>query len=200
MPSLSRPSSCQGLTDRSSPQRPSLALDSSTTPSQSNDLTPSTTESQQSPASNHVNYEALEQPVVSAQDPNGPYNIQCETNQCDQELPTGFQLRQNHQQSKELISYSAHRATVVASALEAPHLEGSAGNLGPQFQLPIQIKVPDTAQSIWFAMNGDIDGLKYLFRQGLASPRDVSYSRGFSLVRVGLTTPSPPRSKYAGRC
>ncbi|KAI9848061.1 MAG: hypothetical protein M1837_001163 [Sclerophora amabilis] len=77
-------------------------------------------------------------------------------------------------------------------ALEAPHLGASAGsvisqplrhvsNPGPQLQIPTQMRVPDTAQSIWFAMKGDIDGLKYLFSQGLASPRDVSNSRGFSL-------------------
>jgi hypothetical protein len=88
--------------------------------------------------------------------------------------------------------YSTQHATVDISALVAPHLGGSAGNPGPQLQLPTQMKVPDTAQSIQFAMEGNIDGLKSLFSQGLASPRDVSNSRGFSLMRVGLTTPSPP--------
>ncbi|KAL8912015.1 MAG: hypothetical protein Q9171_002928 [Xanthocarpia ochracea] len=75
-------------------------------------------------------------------------------------------------------------------------------NLGPQRQFPTQVKVSDTAQSISFAMKGDIDGLKYLFSQGLASPRDVSSSRGFNLVSVGLTTPSALNlfSKTAEKC
>ena len=90
-----------------------------------------------------------------------------------------------------------------ADTLQYESLVGSAGNvvsqpprhvsnLGPQRQFPTQMKVSDTAQSISFAMKGDIDGLKYLFSQGLASPRDVSSSRGFSLVSVGLTTPFCP--------
>ena len=57
---------------------------------------------------------------------------------------------------------------------------------GLQLQLATQWKVPDTAQSIAFALKGDIDGLKYLFSRGLASPSDVSDSRGFSLIRVGI--------------
>lgn len=144
------------------------------------------------PASNYINYEAFEQPVASPQDPNQSYNIQPETNQSDQELSTGLQLRQRHQQNEELVPYSTQHATVDTSALEAPYFGGSASNLGPQLQLPTETKVPDTAQSIQFAVKGNIDGLKHLFSQGLASPRDVSSSRGFSLVRVGLTTPSHP--------
>ncbi len=57
---------------------------------------------------------------------------------------------------------------------------------GPQFQLSTTRRVPDSAQSITFAMQGNIDGLKYLFSQGSASPRDVSNSRGYSLIRVRL--------------
>lgn len=70
---------------------------------------------------------------------------------------------------------------------------------GPQRQLPPHTKVPDTAKSISFAINGDIDGLRYLFTEGFASPRDVSNSRGFSLMRVGHFTPcSLPKS--TGKC
>lgn len=68
----------------------------------------------------------------------------------------------------------------------------NVSNPGPQRQFPTRMKVSDTAQSILFAMKGDIDGLKYLFSQGFASPRDVSDSRGFSLISVGLTAPFPP--------
>ncbi len=60
---------------------------------------------------------------------------------------------------------------------------------GPQLQLAMRWTVPDTAQSIAFALKGDIDGLKDLFSRGLASPSDVSVSRGFSLMRVGFITP-----------
>lgn len=62
-------------------------------------------------------------------------------------------------------------------------------NPRPQLQLPIESRVPDTAQSIWLAMKGNIDGLKYMFSQRLASPRDVSSTRGFSLLDVCFTTP-----------
>lgn len=59
---------------------------------------------------------------------------------------------------------------------------------GPQFQLSTTRRVPDDSQSIAFAMQGNIDGLKYLFSQGLINPRDVSDSRGFTLVRVSLVS------------
>jgi hypothetical protein len=57
---------------------------------------------------------------------------------------------------------------------------------GPQLQLATIRRIPDSSQSITFAMKGDIEGLKYLFSQGLALPTDVSDSRGFSLVRVSF--------------
>ncbi|PGG98599.1 hypothetical protein AJ80_09508 [Polytolypa hystricis UAMH7299] len=43
-----------------------------------------------------------------------------------------------------------------------------------------------SAQCVNFALNGDVEGLKYLFRSGLASPRDVSSTRGCSLIRWAL--------------
>ena len=55
---------------------------------------------------------------------------------------------------------------------------------GPQMQLTTLRRVPDTANCISFAMTGDIDGMKALFIQGLASPQDVSITRGYSLARV----------------
>lgn len=57
---------------------------------------------------------------------------------------------------------------------------------GPQLQLATARRVPDASQSITFAMKGNIEGLQYLFSQGLASPRDVSDSRAYSLVRVSF--------------
>ncbi|KAL8730166.1 MAG: hypothetical protein Q9166_004249 [cf. Caloplaca sp. 2 TL-2023] len=47
-------------------------------------------------------------------------------------------------------------------------------NLGPRFDLSTLRRVPDSAQCITFALNGNIDGLKDLFKRGLASPRDDS--------------------------
>lgn len=57
---------------------------------------------------------------------------------------------------------------------------------GPQCHLSTPRRIPDDSQSIAFAIQGNIDGLKYLFSQGLVGPRDVSDSRGFTLMRVRL--------------
>lgn len=59
-------------------------------------------------------------------------------------------------------------------------------NAGPSLQLETLRRIPDSAQCVDFAVNGNIDGLKYLFRRGLASPRDVSTSRGYTLLRWAL--------------
>ncbi|KAJ3551789.1 hypothetical protein NPX13_g11275 [Xylaria arbuscula] len=56
---------------------------------------------------------------------------------------------------------------------------------GPSFQLKTLRRVPDTSEAVTFAMNGNIEGLKSLFVRGLASPVDVSDTRGYSLLRVG---------------
>lgn len=57
-------------------------------------------------------------------------------------------------------------------------------HLGPQFYLSTLRRVPDNAHAVAFALGGNIDGLKDLFRRGLASPKDVSETRGYSLLRV----------------
>ncbi|KAM7215308.1 ankyrin [Rhypophila decipiens] len=59
-------------------------------------------------------------------------------------------------------------------------------NVGPQLQLATLRRVPDTALSVAYARQGNIDGLRFLFHDGLASPRDISDSRGFSLIRWAL--------------
>ncbi|KAL9101172.1 MAG: hypothetical protein Q9163_003550 [Psora crenata] len=59
-------------------------------------------------------------------------------------------------------------------------------NVGPHFELSSLRRVPDSAQCVNFALNGDIDGLKDLFRRGLASPRDVSTTRGYSVLRWAM--------------
>ena len=58
-------------------------------------------------------------------------------------------------------------------------------NFGPQFQLKTLRRVPDTAPCVNFALEGNIEALKDLFVRGLASPQDVSSTRGYSLLRVG---------------
>ena len=57
-------------------------------------------------------------------------------------------------------------------------------SLGPHLQMSTLRRVPDDAQSVEYALAGNIPGLKHLFKQGLASPRDVSATRGYSLLRV----------------
>ncbi|DAA74392.1 TPA_exp: Ankyrin repeat protein [Trichophyton benhamiae CBS 112371] len=63
---------------------------------------------------------------------------------------------------------------------------GYQANTGLLFQLQTFRSVPDDAQCVKFALAGDIEGLKYLFANGLASPRDVSPARGYTLLRWAL--------------
>ncbi|UKZ94415.1 uncharacterized protein TrAFT101_009287 [Trichoderma asperellum] len=57
---------------------------------------------------------------------------------------------------------------------------------GPSLQLDMLRIIPDNSQCINFAVDGNIGGLKFLFDRGLASPRDVSSKRGYSLLRWAL--------------
>ena len=63
---------------------------------------------------------------------------------------------------------------------------GYEPNIGPQLQLSMLRRVPDSAPCIDYAMNGNIDGIKDLFRRGLASPRDVSSTRGYTMLRWAM--------------
>ncbi|KAE8144374.1 hypothetical protein BDV25DRAFT_145692 [Aspergillus avenaceus] len=54
----------------------------------------------------------------------------------------------------------------------------------PRLNLSLLRSVPDTAPCVEFALRGDIEGLKSLFGRGLASPGDVSVTRGYTLVRL----------------
>lgn len=63
---------------------------------------------------------------------------------------------------------------------------GSGFNEGPLMQLDTLRRIPDASQCVDFAQNGNILGLQHLFKQGLASPRDVSSSRGYTLLRWAL--------------
>ncbi|KAF7939982.1 uncharacterized protein EAE98_000109 [Botrytis deweyae] len=63
---------------------------------------------------------------------------------------------------------------------------GYQSNAGPQMSLTTLRRVPDSAQCVSFALEGNIEGLKILFMSGMASPRDVSTTRGYSLLRWAL--------------
>ena len=63
---------------------------------------------------------------------------------------------------------------------------GYQPNFGPTMSLSTLRQVPDSAQCVAFALEGNTEGLKTLFRKGFASPRDVSSTRGYSLLRWAL--------------
>ncbi|KAL9080470.1 MAG: hypothetical protein Q9157_000784 [Trypethelium eluteriae] len=63
---------------------------------------------------------------------------------------------------------------------------GVSQSFGPQFQLKTLRRVPDSAPCVNFALEGNIIALKDLFVRGLASPQDVSSTRGYSLLRWAL--------------
>ncbi|KAI0906194.1 ankyrin repeat-containing domain protein [Ustulina deusta] len=74
---------------------------------------------------------------------------------------------------------------------------GSSGirnqsNAGPSLQLKTLRRIPDSAEAITFAMNGNIEGVKSLFGRGLASPVDVSDTRGYSLLRFLVRAGADP--------
>jgi hypothetical protein len=61
---------------------------------------------------------------------------------------------------------------------------GYRPGVGPQFNLRTLRQVPDSAQCVTYAMEGNIEGLKDLFKRGMASPLDVSSTRGYTMLRV----------------
>ena len=63
---------------------------------------------------------------------------------------------------------------------------GYEPNIGPQLQLALLRRVPDHAAAVDYAVKGNTEGLKDLFRRGLASPRDVSSTRGYTLLRWAM--------------
>jgi hypothetical protein len=104
---------------------PSQCIDStpittpSTTPSQSIESTPSIPESQQSLTLNCINYEAVEQPVASSQDPDRSYGIQPEINQSDQDISSRLRLRHRDDDDVQglLHSTSPPQALLVPESL-----------------------------------------------------------------------------------
>ncbi|EFY99364.2 ankyrin repeat containing protein [Metarhizium robertsii ARSEF 23] len=65
---------------------------------------------------------------------------------------------------------------------------------GPSLQLRTLRGVPDNAQCVNFALNGNIDGLKFLFRHGLASPRD--YETCKFLIQAGADVDYKPLGAF----
>ncbi|KAK5128007.1 hypothetical protein LTR85_005124 [Meristemomyces frigidus] len=63
---------------------------------------------------------------------------------------------------------------------------GYERSIGPQLHLSLLRRVPDSAACVDFAMKGNIEGLQDLFRRGLASPRDVSSTRGYTMLRWAM--------------
>ncbi|KAL6720093.1 hypothetical protein ACLMJK_002014 [Lecanora helva] len=60
-------------------------------------------------------------------------------------------------------------------------------HIGPQFGLTTLRRVPDSAQCVKFALEGDIDGLQALFRHGMASPKDWAlYGQKYETCRFLL--------------
>lgn len=64
----------------------------------------------------------------------------------------------------------------------------------PQLQLRTLMQVPDSAQCVTFALNGNIEGIKGLFARGLASVHDVSQSRNYTMLRVRIRLSQPTLS------
>ncbi|KAE9965479.1 hypothetical protein EG327_000466 [Venturia inaequalis] len=85
--------------DSHSPRRDSFVSTPSTTRSQGIGSITSTTHSLQSLTADGISYRRFERPLVSAQGSDNWHNIQAETDQRDQELPTWLQLQQSHQQN-----------------------------------------------------------------------------------------------------
>ncbi|KAI1769395.1 ankyrin repeat-containing domain protein [Hypoxylon sp. FL1150] len=54
------------------------------------------------------------------------------------------------------------------------------------FGLETLRRVPDSATCVNHAIRGNIEGLKGLFKRGAASPRDISDTQGYSLLRWAL--------------
>jgi hypothetical protein len=54
----------------------------------------------------------------------------------------------------------------------------------PRISLRVYRIVPDSADAVLFALEGNIEGLKDLFTKGSASPHDISKTHGYSLLQV----------------
>jgi hypothetical protein len=60
---------------------------------------------------------------------------------------------------------------------------------GPQITLSMPRVVNGSADIFAFAVQGDIDGIKSLFSQGVASPYDVACTNGRTALHVSVDYP-----------
>ena len=60
---------------------------------------------------------------------------------------------------------------------------------GPELVLRIPRVVPDNAPALFYAVQGDIEGMKSLFSKGLASPYDVALDNSRTALHVRTRTP-----------
>jgi len=58
---------------------------------------------------------------------------------------------------------------------------------GPEIVLRMPKVRPANADVFYFACTGNIDGMRSLFKSGLASPHDVEYGTGLSALHASLT-------------
>ncbi|KAI1880790.1 hypothetical protein JX265_001030 [Neoarthrinium moseri] len=66
-------------------------------------------------------------------------------------------------------------------------------DLGPSLQLSTLRQVSDSAECVTFALNGNIDGLKNLFTQGFASPRDWAlYGQQYETCKFLMSAGADP--------
>lgn len=100
-------------------------------------------------------------------------NAQCDTDMCERKQP-----------ARVSVEYWFPLGFLWSSIvrLQATYQP----NIGPQFELSTLRRVPDSAQCVNFALTGNVEGLKDLFKRGLASPRDVSTTRGYSVLRWAM--------------
>lgn len=60
---------------------------------------------------------------------------------------------------------------------------------GPELVLRMPRIVPDNAPALFYAVQGDIEGIKSLFSKGLASPYDVALNDGRTALHVSTRNP-----------
>ncbi|EMD97585.1 hypothetical protein COCC4DRAFT_148962 [Bipolaris maydis ATCC 48331] len=114
-----------------------------------------------------------------------PNNISHEISQSSPlDVSAGLRPEHGGRQHNELMPYTYNAFLPIA--LEMQNVQRYKNSPQLQIQLHDFRVVPDTARSVWFAITGNIGGLQKLFAQGLASPKDISYTRQYSLVRWAL--------------
>jgi hypothetical protein len=55
---------------------------------------------------------------------------------------------------------------------------------GPNISLSVPRVIPDDGPILSFAVQGNLDGIKSLFSQGIASPYDVGFNNGRTALHV----------------